>query len=233
MRTIGLIGGMSWESTVPYYQHINRLTAERLGPLHSAKLVLYSVDFHEIEVFQRTAQWDAAGERLAQAALAVQAAGAELLVLCTNTMHKVADAITAAVDLPFIHIVDPTGEAIRARGLRRVGLLATRFTMEERFYRDRLEERFNVEVIVPDAAERARVHAIIYEELCQGRIREESRAEYLRTIESLRGRGAQGVILGCTEIGLLIHEGDSELPFYDSTYLHARAAVDRAFRARG
>ena len=228
MRTIGLIGGMSWESTVPYYQHINRLVAERLGPLHSAKLVLYSVDFHEIEVFQRTAQWAAAGERLAEAARAVQAAGADFLVLCTNTMHKVADAITAAVHLPLIHIVDPTGEAICARGLSRVGLLATRFTMEERFYRDRLQERFGVEAIVPDAQERSRVHAIIYEELCQGRIRDESRAEYLRIVDSLRRRGAEGVILGCTEIGLLIRAGDSELPFFDSTYLHARAAVERA-----
>ena len=228
MRTIGLIGGMSWESTVPYYQHINRLVAERLGPLHSAKLVLYSVDFHEIEVFQRTAQWAAAGEQLAQAARSVQSAGADFLVLCTNTMHKVADAITAAVDLPLIHIVDPTGEAICARGLSRVGLLATRFTMEERFYRDRLQERFGVEAIVPDAQERSRVHAIIYEELCQGRIRDESRAEYLRIVDSLRRRGAEGVILGCTEIGLLIRAGDSELPFFDSTYLHARAAVERA-----
>src|SRR5262245_15731870 len=175
---------MSWESTVPYYQHINRLVAERLGPLHSAKLILYSVDFHEIEVLQRTAQWEAAGEQLAQAARAVQAAGADFLVLCTNTMHKVADAITAAVDLPLIHIVDPTGDAICARGVRRVGLLATRFTMEEGFYRDRLAKRFHVEAIIPDSAQRERVHSIIYDELCQGRIREDSRAEYLRIVES-------------------------------------------------
>jgi aspartate racemase len=228
MRTIGLIGGMSWESTVPYYQHINRFVAEELGPLHSAELVLYSVDFHEIETMQRTAQWEAAGARLARAARAVEAAGADFLVLCTNTMHKVAEAITGAVGIPLLHIVDPTGEAIRAHGLRRVGLLATGYTMEDGFYRDCLRERFGIEAIVPDAADRRRVHDIIYGELCRGRVLEESRAEYLRIVDALCARGAEGVILGCTEITLLLGPGDTAVPLFDTTLLHARAAVRRA-----
>ena len=186
MRTIGLIGGMSWESTVPYYQHINRMTAERLGPLHSARVVLYSVDFHEIEVFQRTGRWSAAGELLVDAARRVQAAGADCIVLCTNTMHKVADAITAAVELPLIHIVDPTGDAIVERGLGRVGLLATRYTMEDTFWRERLAQRYGVEAIVPPKADRDLVHAIVYEELCRGRILDASKREYLRIVDALR-----------------------------------------------
>jgi aspartate racemase len=225
VRTIGLIGGMSWESTVPYYQHINRMTAERLGPLHSARIVLYSVDFHDIEVLQRTGGWSEAGELLADAALRVQAAGADCIVLCTNTMHKVADAITGAVDLPLIHIVDPTGEAIRARGLTRVGLLATRYTMEDAFWRDRLAASFGIEAIVPPKAERERVHAIVYDELCQGRILEASRQEYLRIVSALSCAGAQGIILGCTEIGLLLTQEDASVPLFDTTYLHAQAAV--------
>jgi aspartate racemase len=228
VRTIGLIGGMSWESTVLYYQLVNRLVAERLGPLHSARLVLYSVDFHDIEIMQRTGEWARAGDSLAQAARAVQAAGAEFLVLCTNTMHKVADAVTAATSIPLLHIVDPTGRAIRDRGLRRVGLLATRFTMEEGFYRDRLAQRFGIEAIVPEPRARERVHAIIYEELCQGRVLASSRAEYVAAIEVLKARGAEGVILGCTEIMLLIDASHSPVPVFDSTALHARAAVEWA-----
>ena len=225
MRTIGLIGGMSWESTVPYYQHINRMTAERLGPLHSARIVLYSVDFHEIEALQRTGGWTAAGELLADAARRVQAAGADFIVLCTNTMHKVADAITTAVDLPLLHIVDPTGDAIRERGLTRVGLLATRYTMEDAFWRDRLAARFGIEAIVPPKAERERVHAIVYDELCQGRIVEASKQEYLRIVGALCDAGAEGIILGCTEIGLLLTQADASVPLFDTTYLHAQAAV--------
>jgi aspartate racemase len=225
---MGLIGGMSWESTVLYYQLVNRLVAERLGPLHSAQLVMYSVDFHDIEVMQRTGQWTRAGEVLADAARAVEAAGADFLVMCTNTMHKVADAVTAATSIPLLHIVDPTAQAIREQGLRRVGLLATRFTMEEPFYRDRLAQRFGIEAIVPEPRERERVHAIIYDELCQGRVLDSSRAEYVAAIEGLRERGAEGVILGCTEITLLISAADSPLPVFDSTALHARAAVEWA-----
>jgi aspartate racemase len=225
MRTIGLIGGMSWESTVPYYQHINRLTAQRLGPLHSARLVLYSVDFSDIEAMQRSARWDEAGALLADAARRVQAAGAEFLVLCTNTMHKVADAIEAAVDIPLLHIVDPTGSAIRAVGLRRVGLLGTRYTMEDPFYRDCLAQRFGIEAIVPEAAERARVHEVIYEELCRGRVLASSREEYLGIAAALAARGARGIILGCTEVGMLIGQGDTAIPLFDTTFLHAQAAV--------
>jgi len=225
MRTIGLIGGMSWESTVPYYRHINRMTAERLGPLHSARIVLYSVDFHEIEALQRTGGWTAAGELLADAARRVQAAGADFIVLCTNTMHKVADAITAAVDLPLLHIVDPTGDAIRERGLTRVGLLATRYTMEDAFWRDRLAARFGIEAIVPPKAERERVHAIVYDELCQGRIVEASKQEYLRIVGALCDAGAEGIVLGCTEIGLLLTQADASVPLFDTTHLHAQAAV--------
>ena len=225
MRTIGLIGGMSWESTVPYYQHINRLIAERLGPLHSARIVLYSVDFHEIETMQRTAQWDAAGTLLAGAARKVQAAGADFLLLCTNTMHKVAGAVTAAVEIPLLHIVDPTGVAIRAHALRRVGLLATRYTMEDPFYRDLLAARFGIDAIVPDEPARTRVHDIIYEELCQGRIVDSSRADYLRIIDELAARGAEGIILACTEIGMLIGQADTDIPLFDTTLLHAQAAV--------
>ena len=225
MRTIGLIGGMSWESTVPYYQHINRMTAERLGPLHSARIVLYSVDFHEIELLQRTGGWSEAGELLADAARRVQAAGADFIVLCTNTMHKVADAITAAVELPLLHIVDTTGEAIRERGLTRVGLLATRYTMEDGFWRDRLAGRFDIEAIVPPAPDRERVHRIVYDELCQGRIVEASRQEYLRVVRALCDAGAEGIILGCTEIGLLLEQKDTSVPLFDTTYLHAQAAV--------
>jgi aspartate racemase len=233
MRTIGLIGGMSWESTVPYYQHINRMTAERLGPLHSARLVLYSVDFHEIEVAQRTGNWTAAGELLAVAARRVQAAGAECIVLCTNTMHKVADAITAAVELPLIHIVDPTGEAIVERGLRRVGLLATRYTMEDTFWRERLAQRFGIEAIVPPKADRDRVHDIVYEELCQGRILEASKREYLRIVDALQDAGAQGIVLGCTEIGLLLTQADTSVPLFDTSFLHAQAAVRFAIEGAG
>jgi amino-acid racemase len=233
MRTIGLIGGMSWESTVTYYQHINRLVAQRLGPLHSAQIVLYSVDFADIEAMQRRGEWTRAGERLAAAARALRAAGVDCIVLCTNTMHIVADAVSAAVDVPLLHIVDPTGGAIRARGLHRVGLLATRFTMEERFYRDALAERHGIEALVPPPQQRERVHEIIYQELCQGRLLASSRAEYLRIVDALYANGAEGIILGCTEIGLLLTQDDTRVPLFDSTWLHARAAVDYALAATG
>ncbi|WP_430536925.1 aspartate/glutamate racemase family protein [Lysobacter antibioticus] len=225
MKTLGLLGGMSWESTLPYYRLINETVRERLGGLHSAKLLLYSVDFAEVERLQHAGDWDAAGVLLGQAARSLRDGGAQLLVICTNTMHKVADAVEAASGLPLLHIADPTGAAIRAAGLSRIGLLGTRFTMEQDFYRQRLVDRHGLDVIVPDPAGRELVHRVIYEELCLGRIRDESRQAYREVIAGLVARGAQGVILGCTEIGLLIGAGDVEIPLFDTTALHARAAA--------
>ena len=225
MRTLGLIGGMSWESTVPYYRTINQTVKERLGGLHSARLLLYSVDFAQIEKLQHAGDWAAAGAVLADAARALKAGGAQLLVICTNTMHKVADAVESASGLPLLHIADPTGDAIRAQGITRIGLLGTRFTMEQEFYRQRLIERHRLEVLVPDADERGIVHRVIYDELCLGVIRVQSRAQYRRVMDALIARGAQGIILGCTEIGLLVGDGDATVPLFDTTALHARAAA--------
>lgn len=227
MKTLGLIGGMSWESTLPYYRLINEQVRARLGGLHSAKLVLYSVDFAEIEQLQQSGDWVTAGARLADAARALAAAGAEALVLCTNTMHKVAPAIAAAVNLPLLHIADPTAAAIRAAGLRRVGLLGTRFTMEQDFYVERLRAH-GLEVLLPNAEQREIVHNVIYDELCLGRSEPMSRAAYRAIIADLACRGAEAVILGCTEISLLIGPDDSPLPLFDTTRLHAQAAVDFA-----
>lgn len=228
MKTIGLIGGMSWESTIPYYRQINQIIKERLGGLHSAKIVLLSVDFHEVERLQHAGDWDAAGHLLADAARSLKVAGADFLVLCTNTMHKVAPAIEAAVDIPLLHIADPTAEAIRAAGVSTVGLLGTRFTMEQAFYKDRLQERFGLQVLTPPEDERQVVHRIIYEELCLGQIRDESREAYRRIIASLVERGAQAVILGCTEISLLVGPQDAAVPLFDTTAIHARSAAERA-----
>ena len=228
MKTIGLLGGMSWESTLPYYRQINEAVRERLGGLHSARLVLFSVDFAQVERLQRSGDWDAAGVLLAEAARALQRAGADFLVLCTNTMHKVAEAIEAAVDIPLLHIADPTAAAIRSAGLRRVGLLGTRFTMEQPFYRERLERRHGIEVLVPVEADRAIVHRVIYEELCLGSVHEASRQAYRQVIARLVERGAEAVILGCTEIGLLLGPHDASVPLFDTTALHARAAAEHA-----
>lgn len=228
MKTIGLIGGMSWESTIPYYRQINQTIKERLGGLHSAKIVLYSVDFHEIERLQHAGDWDAAGALLADAARSLRAAGADFLVLCTNTMHKVTPAIEAAVDIPLLHIADPTAEAIREAGVTKVGLLGTRFTMEQAFYKDRLQEKFDLQVLTPSDDERQVVHRIIYEELCLGRILDESREAYRCIIASLVERGAQAVILGCTEISLLVGPQDASVPLFDTTAIHARRAAEQA-----
>ncbi len=228
MKTIGLIGGMSWESTIPYYRQINERIKEHLGGLHSAKVALYSVDFHEIERLQHAGDWDAAGRLLADAARSLAAAGADFLVLCTNTMHKVAPAIEAAVQIPLLHIADPTAEAIRAAGVSTVGLLGTRFTMEQAFYKDRLVDKFGLKVLTPNEADRQVVHRIIYEELCLGRIREESRDEYRRVIAALVEQGAEAVILGCTEISLLVGPADAAVPLFDTTALHALSAADAA-----
>lgn len=227
MKTLGLIGGMSWESTVPYYRIVNERVRERLGGLHSAKLVLHSVDFAAIETLQRADDWATAGAILADAARGLRAAGAEAIVLCTNTMHLVAPAIEAAVDVPLLHIADATAARIRAAGLGTVALLGTRFTMERDFYRARIEAA-GIAVLIPDAADRETVHRVIYDELCLGRIRDDSRTAYRAIIAGLVARGAQGAILGCTEIGLLIGEGDAPVPLFDTARIHAEAAADWA-----
>ena len=228
MKTVGLIGGMSWESTVPYYRQVNETIKQHLGGLHSAKVVLYSVDFHEIERLQHAGDWDAAGVMLAHAARSLQAAGADFLVLCTNTMHKVAPAIEAAVAIPLFHIADPTADDIKRAGHTKVGLLGTRFTMEQAFYKDRLRERHGLEVLVPEQADRDIVHRIIYEELCLGSIVDASRDEYRRIIAQLVAQGAQAIILGCTEISLLVAQQDAAVPLFDTTALHARKAAEWA-----
>jgi aspartate racemase len=228
MRTIGLIGGMSWESSAEYYRLINEGVKERLGGLHSARSLMLTVDFAEIEAMQQEGRWEEAGILLADAARRLERAGADCLVLCTNTMHKVAGAITAAVQLPFIHIADATASAITQSGLRRVGLLGTRFTMEEPFYRGRLAEQHGLEVLVPDAEDREVVNRVIYDELCLGDIRAESRAQYRAVMGRLVERGAECLILGCTEITLLVSQADSDVPLFDTTRLHALAAVEFA-----
>ncbi|MEU2514228.1 aspartate/glutamate racemase family protein [Streptomyces syringium] len=227
MRTIGLIGGMSWESTAEYYRILNERTRERLGGLHSARCVLYSVDFAEIEQLQVQGRWAEAGEVLAAAARSLEAAGADLLLICTNTMHKVADSVEAAVSVPLLHLADATADAVRAAGLRRVGLLGTAFTMEQDFYRGRLAAG-GLDVRVPDSEGRALVHRVIYEELCLGVVRDASRAAYRQVVEDLVAEGAEGVILGCTEIELLIGPEDSPVPVFPTARLHAEAAVDAA-----
>lgn len=227
MKILGFIGGMSWESTLPYYRIVNERVRERLGGLHSAKLVLHSVDFAEIEALQHAGDWDAAGAQLADAARGLRLAGAEAIVVCTNTMHLVAPAIEAAVDIPLLHIADATAQRIRAAGLSRVALLGTRFTMEQAFYRERIEAA-GIEVLTPDAVQRERVHRVIYDELCLGRIIDASRDEYRGIMAGLVARGAQGVILGCTEIGLLVGEGDAAVPLFDTARIHAEAAADWA-----
>ncbi len=229
MRTIGLIGGMSWESSAEYYRLLNEFVRERLGGLHSARCVLHSVDFADIEELQAAGEWERAGEILADAAKGLEAAGAELLLICTNTMHKVAGQVEEAVGVPLLHLGDATADAVRAAGLSRVGLLGTAFTMEQDFYRDRLAGH-GLDVLTPDAEGRALVHRVIYEELCLGVVREESRAAYQDVIGKLVAAGAEGVILGCTEIELLIGDDDAPVPVFPTTRLHARAAVDAALR---
>lgn len=231
MKTIGLIGGMSWESSLEYYRLINEGIKSRLGGLHSAKCVLVSVDFAEIEELQHTQRWAEAAQILSEAARNLERAGADCVVICTNTMHKVADEIQASVRLPLIHIADATAVQVQAAGLKRIGLLGTRFTMEEEFYVGRLIRQHQLDVIVPEPIERADVHRVIYDELCLGITRAESKRRYMEIIEQLIARGAQGVILGCTEIGLLVQQADSRVPLFDTTRLHAEAAVEFALAA--
>ncbi len=228
MKRIGLLGGMSWESSAEYYRLINEATRDRLGGLHSADCLLRSVDFVEVEQLQRTGDWNQAGALLAAEATALEAAGAELLVLCTNTMHKVADAIIDAIGIPFVHIADTTAQAVRGQRLRTVGLLATAYTMEQDFYVGRLRDVHGLDVLVPDEPDRRLVHDVIYQELCVGIIADESRTHYQRIIADLAARGAEGILLGCTEIDLLIGPQDAPIPVFDTTRLHVQRAVDLA-----
>ncbi len=228
MKTIGLIGGMSWESSAEYYRLINLMIKERLGGFHSAKCVMISVDFAEIETLQREDRWAESAQMLIAAAQGLERAGADLIVLCTNTMHKVADDIQTSIRVPFLHIADATAEQIKAQGLTTVGLLGTRFTMEQDFYVGRLTQRFGLRVLIPNAAEREMIHRVIYDELVLGDVKASSKAQDLAVIDHLIAQGAQGIILGCTEIDLLIQADDCRVPVFDTTHLHAQAAVELA-----
>lgn len=225
MKTIGLLGGMSWESTIPYYRLINEGVKAQLGGLHSASLLLHSVDFHEIEECQRSGEWEKAGDILADAAVGLQNAGAQGIVLCTNTMHKIAGQIEARCDVPFLHIADATGRAIAAQKQSKVALLGTRYTMEQDFYRGRLSDAFGIETLIPDESDRVRVNQVIFDELCLGTFSDVSRAYYVSLIAQLAEQGAQGVIFGCTEIGLLVSQDQSPIPVFDTAALHAADAV--------
>jgi aspartate racemase len=228
MKTIGLLGGMSWESTELYYRLINEGVKAQLGGLHSARIAMVSVDFEEIEVMQHSGDWAGAGQALAQAARGVEAAGADFLLICTNTMHKVAPQIQAAIDIPILHIADATAKRIKAAGMETIGLLGTNFTMEEDFYKGRLIEKHGLNVLVPPASDRALVHGVIYDELCLGRVEDDSRREYLRIMEDLRSRGAEGIIEGCTEIVMLVQQQHTDIPLFDTTSIHAEEAVMKA-----
>lgn len=228
MKTIGLLGGMSWESTGSYYKALNEGIKQALGGLHSARICLYSVDFHEIEELQRQGQWGKAGIALGTAAQAVEAGGADFLLICTNTMHKVADEIGSQISIPILHIADATAERLKADNVVCAGLLGTAFTMEQDFYRGRLADKHGIEVLVPEPEQRQVVHDVIYQELCQGKILEASREAYLKVITSLRDRGAQAIVLGCTEIALLVQQEHTAVPLYDTTEIHAAEAVKLA-----
>lgn len=225
MRTLGILGGMSWESTAEYYRLINRGIAERLGGLHSARLLMHSVDFADVAVLQRSGDWRSAGAMLGDAARRLESIGATAIVLATNTMHQVAGDIEAAITVPLLHIVDPTGEALAQHGVRRAGLLGTRYTVELPFWRERLRDRYQIELVVPDESDRALIHRVIFDELCRGRIEAHSRAQYIAVTERLETAGAEAIIFGCTEIGMLLRPNDVRLPAFDTTALHAAAAV--------
>ena len=230
MKTIGLIGGMSWESSIEYYRIMNEATKARLGGLHSAKSLMYSVDFAEVEVLQHQGNWAEAAHMLVDAAQRLENGGADFIVLCTNTMHKVAEEIQAAVKIPLLHIADPTAQQVKDSGIREIALLGTRFTMEEEFYKGRLSQKYGLRVHIPNAQERELIHRVIYEELVVGEIRQYSKEQYRGIIERMIAQGVEGVILGCTEIGLLIHQQDSQVPLFDTTRIHAEAAVEYALQ---
>lgn len=227
MKTIGLIGGMSWESSAEYYRLLNEQVKQRLGGLHSAECLMYSVDFEEIERFQSQGKWEEAGERLADVACSLEKGGAELIVLCTNTMHKVISSIEEAVSVPVLHIADATAKEIRTNHLHTVGLLGTKYTMEQDFYKERIADS-GIKVLIPEATERDMINQIIFDELCLGEISESSKVKYQQAIQNLIDRGAQGIILGCTEIGLLIHDEDAAVPLFDTAKIHVEAAVKAA-----
>ncbi len=231
MKTIGLLGGMSWESTASYYRRINSLIKRQLGGLHSAQIAMVSVDFASIEACQKRGEWDKAGLLLANAAQQVQAAGADFLLLCTNTMHIVTPAIEAAISIPLLHIADATGATLKAQGIKHVGLLGTQFTMQRPFYKQRLMDKFGLNVLTPVCDDQMIIDSVIFDELCQGKLENTSQQEYIRIIEQLYKEGAQGVILGCTEIGLLISQKDTRVPLFDTTQIHAEYAVKEALRA--
>lgn len=228
MKTIGLIGGMSWESSQEYYRIINEETKARLGGLHSAKSLMYSMNFAEIEALQHANEWGAATKLMIEAAQSLERGGADFIVICTNTMHKTAEDVERAISVPLLHIADATAKEVKEKGIARVALLGTKFTMEQDFYKGRLVSKFGLDVITPSNEDRQTVHDIIYEELCLGEIKEGSRQKYLEIIRKLQDQGAQGVILGCTEIGLLVKQGDVDMPVFDTTFIHANAAVTAA-----
>lgn len=230
MKTIGLIGGMSWESSIEYYRIINEAARARLGGLHSAKSLMVTVDFAEIEKLQHEDRWDEAAQILIRCAHDLEKGGADFIVLCTNTMHKLADQLTANVKIPFLHIADATAEKVRAAGIQHIGLLGTRFTMEHDFYKGRLIHNYGLDVLVPNQEDRDVIHRVIYDELVQGRTLDSSRSEYRRILENLAEQGAQGIILGCTEIELLVSQADSPLPLFPTTTIHALAAVEYALQ---
>jgi aspartate racemase len=230
MKTIGMIGGMSWESSLEYYRIMNQAVKEKLGGFHSAPCILYSVDFDDVEKLQHQGDWASLNRLMIEAAQRVKKAGADFLVICTNTMHKMADEVQEAIQIPLLHIADVTAKAVRANGQRRVGLLGTKFTMEQDFYKGRLHEIHGIDVLIPEDKERQVIHDILYNELCLGEIKELSKGKFQSIIQNLIKRGAEGVILGCTEIPLIVSQEDFEIPLYDTTALHARAAVDFALQ---
>ncbi len=230
MKTIGIIGGMSWESTATYYRIINRVVYERLGGLNSARVLLYSFNFDQISQLQKAGRWEEAGVDLAGAGKSLEKAGADFLVIATNTMHKVAEVVESAVEVPLLHIADPTAEAVRSEGIAKVGLIGTAFTMEDDFYKKRLCRNCDLEVVIPDEKERQLVHDVIFDQLCQGQVLERSRRQYQKIIEDLAGQGASGVILGCTEISMLIGPDQTDVPLFDTTEIHARRAAELALQ---
>ena len=230
MKTIGLIGGMSWESSIEYYRIINEAVKEKLGGLHSAKSIMVSVDFAEVEILQREGRWGEAAQMMVDAAKSLEKGGADFIVICTNTMHKSADEIQANVKIPLLHIADATAQLVKDSGIRTIGLLGTRFTMEEEFYKGRLSQNYGLNVIIPNAGEREIVHRVIYDELVIGEIKQHSKEQYIGIIENMVNQGAEGIILGCTEIGLLIHQQDCRVPLFDTTMIHAEAAVEYALK---
>lgn len=230
MKTIGLIGGMSWESSLEYYRIINEAVKEKLGGLHSARCIMFSVDFSDVEELQHQGRWDEATELMIDAAQRVEKGGADFVVICTNTMHKMAEEVQKSIEIPLLHIADATADKIKEQGLKKIGLLGTKFTMEEDFYKGRLSKMFGLEVVIPNEEEREIIHNILYSELCLGEIRSLSKDKFIRIIKNLAARGAEGIVLGCTEIPLLIKQEDCEIPLFDTTRIHARAAVEYALK---